>query len=93
MGDASINLADIRNANCKKYHNSMNVLHLNQIIKDPTRITATSHTLIDHVIINGSEMYYQCGTLDIAISDHQLIYTARKKLKITKSFSATAITI
>ena len=56
MGDANINLADFRNANCKKYLNAMNILHLNQIVKDPTRITATSRTLIDHVIVNRSEI-------------------------------------
>ena len=81
MGDANIDLVDARNANCKKYHNSLNTLHLNQIIADPTRVTVTSRTLIDHVLVNRCEMYYQSGVLDVAISDHQLVYTARKKMK------------
>ncbi len=86
MGDANINLADVCNANSKKYRNILNTLHLSQIINDPTRITANSRTLIDHILVNRSEMFYQAGTLDVAISDHHMVYTARKKLKIPKSF-------
>ena len=32
-------------------------------------------------------MYYQSGILHLNISDHSLVYTARKKVKIHKAFS------
>ena len=87
MGDVNINLLDKKNLNCRKYTNCLNILHLIQIIQSPTRVTLNSNTLIDHALINRQEMYYQSGITDVDISDHMLIYAARKKLKIPKSFS------
>ena len=65
----------------KRYRDVLNILHLNQIMKEDTRITNTTNTLIDHINVNRTEMYYKCGSLDLGISDHNLIYTARKKFK------------
>ena len=46
---------------------------LEQITKHATRTTCFS-TLIDHILTNFREKTSQGGVIDIAISDHQLIY-------------------
>ena len=51
---------------------------LTQIIKDPTRVTDTSNSIIDHILCNNFENIYQSGVLDIGLSDHSIIYCTRK---------------
>ncbi len=46
--------------------------------------TNNTTTLIDHIIGNHEEMYYQWGIYDPLISDHCMVYTARKKGKDLK---------
>ena len=63
--------------------------NLSQLIDRPTRVTAESSTLIDHIYINNSNLYWHAGTLDPSLSDHNLIYTCRKhhepsKEKVTR---------
>ena len=58
FGDVNINLKDLRNNNRKKYVNALAVLHLSQLIKDPTRIIDVSSTLVDHILVNRELMYY-----------------------------------
>ena len=42
----------------------------------PTRITGTSSTLIDNVLINSQENLYTSGNLTTSISDHLLQFTS-----------------
>ena len=42
----------------------------------PTRITGTSSTLIDNVLINSQENLYISGNLTTSISDHLLQFTS-----------------
>ena len=49
-----------------------------QVIKEPTRVTATSRTLIDLAFCNKPEMITMSGVDHIGISDHSLIYVCRK---------------
>ena len=44
-----------------------------QMIKEPTRVTATSRTLIDLAFCNKPEMITMSGVDHICISDHSLI--------------------
>ena len=83
----NINMKETRSAVSKKYTNTLNILHLNQMVKTPTRVTPNSCTLIDHVLVNRCDMYYQSETLDMGISDHAMIYTARRKLKLPTTFT------
>ena len=54
---------------------------LTEIIKEPTRITCSTSTLLHHT--NSSQKFSQKGMIDVRISDHQLIYCTRK-IKRTK---------
>ena len=59
---------------------------LTQIIKEPTRITTTSSTLIDLILVSNSDNVKKSGVVDVpGISDHCLIYMAYaiKKPKFT----------
>ena len=57
---------------------------LTQLITWPTRITLHSQTLIDHLYISNPELYHHHATINPGLSHHSLIFTSRKKGKITK---------
>ena len=52
--------------------------NLSQLINEPTRITASSATLIDHIFTNSLDRVVCSGVSHISISDHSLIYAFRK---------------
>ena len=54
---------------------------LTQLIKSPTTITKNTSTILDHILTNCVDKILQTGTMDIGLSDHQLIYCTRKKFK------------
>ena len=56
----------------------INLYHLYQLIKEPTRITSTSKTLIDLVITNKPGNYLRSGVIPSGISDHSMVYACRK---------------
>ena len=49
-------------------------LDLTQIINKPTRITATSRTLIDLIIVNNYPCVKNSGVVDFCVSDHCLTF-------------------
>ena len=48
--------------------------HIYQLIKDPTRITETSFTLIDHFYTSNVDEIVSSGVLHTGLSDHSMIY-------------------
>ena len=85
LGDMNINTKQPRHYDTKKYANSIKLLNLSQLITDPTHITISSSSIIDHVLVNRADMYYQHGVLSLGISGHCLVYCTEKKAKIQKS--------
>ena len=71
--------------------NGIKPFGLSQVIKEPTRVTATTSTLIDHILVNNPDNVKTCGVVDVpGISDHHLVYMAYaiKKPKFTpKTFT------
>ena len=65
-----------------KYKEFCQTFSLTEIIKDPTRITCSTSSLLDHILTNSLESISQKGTIDVGLSDHQLIYCTRKVLRI-----------
>ena len=54
------------------------------MIKDPTRVTETTRTVLDLVIVNDTSKVIISGVQDICIEDHKLIdlkYTTLKGIK------------
>ena len=50
------------------------VYGLECLIKDPTRITSTSETLLDVILTNKPELFKTSGVLNPEMSDHHLVY-------------------
>ena len=44
-------------------------------------MTDTTKTIIDHISTNRGEYYNMFGCLDLGLTDHNLVFTMRKKLK------------
>ena len=51
-------------------------------IDNPTRVTKTSKSLIDVLLTSHAECYATSGSLHLGLSDHDLIFTVRKKIRI-----------
>ena len=64
-----------------KYKELCQTFSLTEIIKDPTRITCSTSSLLDHILTNSLEKISQKGTIDVGLLDHQLIYCTRKVLR------------
>ena len=65
-----------------KYKEFCQPFSLTEIIKEPTRITCSTSTPLDHILTNSSETVSQKGVIDVGISNHQLIYCTRKIKRI-----------
>jgi len=79
LGDFNIDLlklSDPTATNLKKLIFSNN---FEQVISKPTRVTPTSKSLIDLIILNRKAMCHSSGVLNEVIADHSIIYIVRKK--------------
>ena len=47
---------------------------MKQLTTEPTRVTATSETLIDVIMISNSALVIDSGVIETHISDHYLVY-------------------
>ena len=54
------------------------VYQLEQLIKEPTRVTKSSATTIDLIFTNKVDNIAASGVIHLGISDHSLIYAVRK---------------
>ena len=61
----------------------MNMFNFSQIISDVTRVSKTSYTAIDLILVSETDKSSQRGVLDLGISGHCLIYCTRKVLRNT----------
>ena len=67
----------------KSLSSFLDLLSLSQIIKDATRVSARSSSTIDLLLVldTCTDKVSQSGVIDIGISDHCLIFCARKVIK------------
>ena len=63
-----------------KYQEFCSLHGLKQLITTPTRITENKSSLLDHVLTNTHANIPQSGVIEVGLSDHQLIFTTRKKI-------------
>ena len=61
-----------------KYSQTLRLFGLTQLIKEPTRVTSNSASIIDHIVTNDCEKVCQSGCIDIGFSDHSIIFCTRK---------------
>ena len=62
----------------KKYMDLCFSHSLHQLIAEPKRTTEHTKTLIDHIFTNLVEKIIQSGIIEMGLSDHGLVYCARK---------------
>ena len=75
MGDFNI---DINTCTNNKFINMLQVFDLTQFVREPTRVTQKSSTLIDHVYSSHPDNILTCFVSDISISDHFPVCFSRK---------------
>ena len=59
--------------------NTFQNYNLSQLIKEPTRITHQSKTLIDHIFVSEDVHVSNSGVLSWFVSDHNPVYVTAKK--------------
>ena len=64
-----------------KYKELCQTFSLKEIIHEPTRVTSTTSSLLDHILTNAGWKISQKGVIDVGLSDHQLIYCKRNILR------------
>ena len=84
LGDFNFNLLQ-SNTQSKTWVRTISSLHLNQIIDQPTRVTDTSETLIDHVYTNVPGNIIEHTVPHYTISDHYPVCVTRKLNNICES--------
>ena len=70
----------IRNV-VKNYSDLCAMLGLKQLIENPTQITCSSSSIIDHILASFPDRVTQQGIVNVGLSDHQLIYCKRKIIR------------
>ncbi len=84
MGDFNINL--LKHDNQSRELSQLTTDHnFSQLIKESTRVTTNASTLIDHLYTNRPQFNLNSGVIRCSLSDHDVIYTCRKKPPATKS--------
>ncbi|XP_072028067.1 uncharacterized protein [Amphiura filiformis] len=68
-------------AQYKNYQNTLNMYGFKQLIKTPTRVTATSKSAINHIMCNNMQKIQQYGVIPYGVSDHYIIYCTRNHVK------------
>ncbi|MES9881480.1 MAG: reverse transcriptase family protein, partial [Sedimenticola sp.] len=76
LGDLNKNLTNSHE--CAEWPNFITSLGLSQLITEPTRITANSATLIDHIYTNNEDNISHVCVKQLCISDHFGIFCNRK---------------
>ncbi|XP_031331265.1 uncharacterized protein LOC116181009 isoform X1 [Photinus pyralis] len=75
LGDFNINMLNLNNRDTLKYTTMIDFFSLKQIIQEPTRVTRTTSTLIDHILVSEGKVIIECGVIGShGLSDHCLIY-------------------
>ena len=81
LGDFNICLLRKTSNLCKTYLSTLRMFGLKQLITDATRVTASSSTLIDHILSNTSENICQFGAISLGLNDHCMVFATRKVVK------------
>ena len=68
----------------KRFLDIINLFQLKQLIKEHTRVTESTESLIDVILTNNHKRITESRVMHIGISDHSLIQ-ARRKIALTKS--------
>ena len=83
LGDTNCDMLDSTNNDTNHLMKLLTKFNLVQLIKSPTSTTATTKTLIDHIITNRSESVSKSRVLSCGISDHDAVFMT-KSMRLPK---------
>ena len=66
----------------KNYHQICTMQGLKQLIQSPTRVTSSTLTLIDHILITVPLIVSQEGVINVGVPKHRLIFCTGKISRI-----------
>ena len=70
LGDFNVNFLEVNKTAKRKLMRMANLHDLERVISQPTRITASSKTLIDLLFTNSGHRVVDSGVINLTISDH-----------------------
>ena len=80
IGDFNIDMMNYDDGNLHDSNNRLSgFCDLTNTVTEATRVTTTSKTLIDVILVNRPERWSKSGTPKLGISDHDLVYIIRKQ--------------
>ena len=83
LGDFNTDMKGPLNSNLqRRLLECQTTFDLDQLIVEPTRITPTSRTIIDLILVSDPAKISQSGVIEIGVSDHFLTYCTRKITKV-----------
>ncbi|XP_071954198.1 uncharacterized protein [Antedon mediterranea] len=82
LGDFNVDVSSNNLSKNKWVSQFCNMFNLTQLIKDPTRITCTTSTIIDLIFSSEPLNIFQYGVIPYGVSDHFITYCTRKIVKI-----------
>ena len=83
LEDTNCDMLDFTNNDSKNLMRLLTKFHLVQLIKSPTRTTATTKPVIDHIITNRPASVSKSGVLSCGISDHDAVFMI-KRMRLPK---------
>ena len=81
LGDMNIDFFLSRSPMLDKYREILSFFGCEQLVAEPTRITPTSSSLIDHILTNTSDLIRDSGVILNGFSDHLITYCSRGGVK------------
>ena len=73
LGDMNCNLLE-NGYDRRALDDFSNCLNLSQLISEPTRITDTSNSLLDVILVTDKHLVVENGVVNVSISDHSLVF-------------------
>ena len=81
LGDLNVDMVPYLRGNKKEKQDILNFacsLDLTQLITEATRVTKTSRSLIDVILVNNNHRISDSGVVPVTLSDHFLVYRVLK---------------
>ena len=77
LGDFNICMSKAQSSLARQYRGILNSFSFTQLITYPTRITASTKSILDHILTNSVSKVVKAGVLDLSLSDHQVVFFIR----------------
>lgn len=78
LGDLNCNVLNENSPEHKALKDFTTEMNLNQFIKSPTRVTNSTQSLLDIILVSSNSLVRRSGVLNTTISDHLPVYVELK---------------